>query len=192
MRLRFSFSPLAGALTAAAASFLFGSACSAQAQSATESAAPGYMLPESESWELTSKEGDRYEIFVSMPSVTALPADGYPVLYVLDGNTIFASFAEACRIQEGSDANIANTLILTVSYPTDKAYDYKRRMCDFTPPFSPQIPVAENPLPVGRWAAKTGWLASCSIGDNVAAAPITGRSTQPPRPAACADRSRTT
>ncbi len=146
MRLHFFFSPLAGVLTAAAVSFLFGWVRPAEAQSPTASPAPAYMLPESESWELTSKEGDRYEIFVSIPSGTSPPADGYPVLYVLDGNTIFASFAEARRIQEGSDANIANTLIVAVGYPTDKAYDYKRRMYDFTPPFPAQIPVAEKPF----------------------------------------------
>jgi predicted alpha/beta superfamily hydrolase len=116
------------------------------AQTATAGAAPGYMLPESETWELTSKEGDRYEIFVSIPSGTPPPADGYPVLYVLDGNTIFASFAEARRIQEISDEKLANTLIVAVGYPTDKAYDFKRRMYDLTPPFPPQVPVSEKPF----------------------------------------------
>lgn len=177
MRLQFSFSPLVSALTAAAASFLFGSACSAQAQSATESPAPGYMLLESESWELTSEEGDRYEIFVSMPSGTPPPADGYPVPYVLDGNTIFASFAEARRIQEGSDANIANTLIIAVGCPADKATTTYAGCTISRRRFRPRSRWRKNPLPVVRWAAKTGWLPSCSIGDNVVAAPFTGRST---------------
>lgn len=146
MRWHVFFSPLAVALTAAAAAFLFGSVCSAQAQSPTEGPSAAYVLPESESWELTSKEGDRYQIFVSVPSGTPPPADGYPVLYVLDGNTIFASFAEARRIQEGFDANIANTLIVAVGYPTDKAYDHKRRMYDLTPSFRSPIPVSEKPF----------------------------------------------
>ena len=144
--MHFVFSPLTGALIAAATSFLFEPLCAAQAPGATASPAAAYVLPESESWELTSKEGDPYEIFVSIPSGTPPPPDGYPVLYVLDGNTIFASFAEARRIQEGSDANLANTLIVAVGYPTDKAYDFKRRMYDFTPPFPAQVPAAEKPF----------------------------------------------
>src|SRR4051812_2815938 len=123
----------------AAAILLFGWACFARAQSP-------YVLPESETWELTSKEGDRYEIFVSIPNGTPPPADGYPVLYVLDGNTVFASFAEARRIQEISDEKLANTLIVAVGYPTDKAYDFKRRMYDLTPAFPPQVPMSEKPF----------------------------------------------
>jgi predicted alpha/beta superfamily hydrolase len=110
------------------------------------SAQQGYVLPESQTWELTSKEGETYEIFVSRPAGTPPPKEGYPVLYVLDGNTIFASFAEARRIQEGSNSNIANTLIVAVGYPTGKPYDYERRMNDFTPPFPTQVPAAEKPF----------------------------------------------
>jgi predicted alpha/beta superfamily hydrolase len=128
----------------AAAFLLFGWVCLARAQSPTEGAAPAYVLPESETWELTSKEGDRYEIFVSIPSGMPPPADGYPVLYVLDGNAFFAGFAEARRMQGVMDPNIANALIVAVGYPTDKAYDFKRRMQDFTPPFPAQIPESEK------------------------------------------------
>lgn len=123
----------------AASVLLFGWMCCARAQTP-------YVLPETETWELASREGDQYEIFVSMPSGTPPPPDGYPVLYVLDGNSVFASFAEARRIQEISDDKLANTLIVAVGYPTDKAYDYRRRMHDLTPPFPARVPASEKPF----------------------------------------------
>ena len=59
----------------------------------TPSAVPGYTVPSTHMWEMTSDGGDIYRIFVSYPATEA-PADGYPVLYVLDGNAVFATFAE--------------------------------------------------------------------------------------------------
>lgn len=116
-----------------------------RAPAAASSAQSGYVLPESESWELAAKGGGRYQILVSRPSKTEPPPNGYPVLYVLDGNTIFASFAEARRIQEVSKSPIANTLIVAVGYPTaiEKPYDI-RRLEDFTAPFADPIPVSEK------------------------------------------------
>lgn len=120
-------------------------ACSAAEPAPAPSGQSGYVLPDTQTWDLTSKDGELYKIFVSKPTV-APPPDGYPVLYVLDGNTIFASFAEARRVQEFSDPNVSNTLIVAVGYPTDKPYDFARRMYDFTPAFPVPMPVSEKPF----------------------------------------------
>jgi predicted alpha/beta superfamily hydrolase len=84
-------------------------------------------------WDMASDSGDIYRIFVSYPATdpaTQPPADGYPVLYVLDGNASFASFAEARRIQEFHA--VGKSIVVGVGYPTDKAYD-TRRLDDYPP-----------------------------------------------------------
>jgi predicted alpha/beta superfamily hydrolase len=87
-------------------------------------------MPSTQMWDLTSDGGEIYRIFVSYPATEA-PADGFPVLYVLDGNASFAAFAEARRIQERFD--IGKSIVVGVGYPTDLAYDV-RRLNDYTPP----------------------------------------------------------
>jgi predicted alpha/beta superfamily hydrolase len=59
-----------------------------------------------------------------------MPADGYPVLYVLDGNASFAAFAEARRVQERYD--VGKSIVVGIGYPTDKTYD-TRRLNDYPP-----------------------------------------------------------
>lgn len=93
------------------------------------SAVPGYTMPSTHMWDMTSDGGEIYRIFVSFPA-TETPADGYPVLYVLDGNATFAAFAEARRIQEHYD--VGKAIVVGVGYPTDKAYD-TRRLNDYPP-----------------------------------------------------------
>jgi predicted alpha/beta superfamily hydrolase len=100
----------------------------------------GYTLPSTQAFDLKSDSGETYRIFVSYPSATPpvkswpgaeIPADGWPVLYVLDGNAMFAGFAEARRMQERSD--IGRSIVVGVGYPGDEAYDV-RRLDDYTPP----------------------------------------------------------
>jgi len=94
---------------------------------------PSYVLPGSEIWELTSAGGEIYKIFVSAPTTGEPPKGGYPVLYVLDGNALFAAFAEArWRLQWET---LGQSIVVGVGYPTDKAYD-KRRGPDFMSPFA--------------------------------------------------------
>lgn len=109
-------------------------ALAAQAQQTTSVAStpantPGYTMPATHAWDMKSDAGAIYRIFVSYPSGEA-PADGYPVLYVLDGNASFAAFAEARRIQERSD--IGKSIVVGVGYPSDLAYD-TRRLDDYPP-----------------------------------------------------------
>src|SRR5690606_9941060 len=46
--------------------------------------ATAYALPETETWDLASDEGQPYRILVSRPDGEA-PDGGFPILYVLDG-----------------------------------------------------------------------------------------------------------
>ncbi|MBO9714592.1 alpha/beta hydrolase-fold protein [Sphingomonas sp.] len=113
-------------------------ATSASAQTApAPTAAPGYVLPETETWELPGDDGYPYQIFVSRPKAPA-PAGGYPVLYVLDGNAMFAGFAETRRILSMEQSDLSKTIIVGVGFKTDQPYDV-RRLLDFTggPPPAP-------------------------------------------------------
>jgi len=109
---------------------------------AAASSAPGYVLPDTETWELKAADGYPYQIFVSMPK-EAPPPEGYPVLYVLDGNAMFAGFAETRRILAYTDSDVGKAIIVGIGYKTDEAYDV-RRLYDFTQEFrKPMMPVQE-------------------------------------------------
>jgi predicted alpha/beta superfamily hydrolase len=103
----------------------------------------GYVLPETETWDITSSAGETYRIFVSRPSGDP-PEDGFPVLYVLDGNAYFAGFADSRRVQMIYDKDIGQSMIVGVGYPVDTPYDFERRMKDFTQPWNDPVPVAEQ------------------------------------------------
>ena len=106
--------------------------------------ATGYTMPSTHAWDMASDSGEIYRIFVSFPAAEP-PANGFPVLYVLDGNASFASFAETRRIQEHDP--IGKSIVVGVGYPTEDAYDV-RRLNDYTPP------LLDPPPPVWRDLAK--------------------------------------
>lgn len=90
-----------------------------------------YVMPETEVWDTDAAHGRQYRLYVSRPEGDA-PEGGYPVLYVLDGNAMFAGFAEARRIQSIYDDGLEKMVVVAIGYPNDELYD-KRRMDDFTP-----------------------------------------------------------
>ena len=120
-------------------------AVAAHADPAATPSPPGYTMPSTHMWDMESDTGEIYRIFVSFPSEGEPPADGYPVLYVLDGNASFAAFAEARRIQEFYP--VGKSIVVGVGYPTDKTYDV-RRLNDLTPP------LLDPPPTQWRWLAK--------------------------------------
>ncbi|MBW7945242.1 MAG: alpha/beta hydrolase [Sphingomonadaceae bacterium] len=99
---------------------------------ASEPAAIPYIMPEAETWDMTSGDGQVFRISVSRPAAPA-PEGGYPVLYVLDGNAMFAGFAEARRIHGFGTGGIDKMIVVGVGHPGDQIYD-SRRMFDFTAP----------------------------------------------------------
>jgi predicted alpha/beta superfamily hydrolase len=128
-------SRMMGALLGAVAATLstLGAAqAEAPAAPALAAATTGYTLPATQVWDLPAASGEVYRIFVSLPSTDeAPPEEGYPVLYVLDGNAYFAAFAQARWTQE--HLPIGKAIIVGVGYPTDQAWD-ERRLYDYTPP----------------------------------------------------------
>ncbi|MET0336580.1 MAG: alpha/beta hydrolase-fold protein, partial [Caulobacter sp.] len=106
-------------------------AVAAQPETTTASA-NGHVMPETEWWDLTAKDGSVYRIYISRPQGEA-PKDGYPVLYVLDGNAMFGGFADARRIQSVYAGGADKMIIVGIGYPGGKLYE-GRRVGDFTPP----------------------------------------------------------
>lgn len=94
--------------------------------------AAAYTLAEAETWDIEAEHGETYRIYVSRPAGDA-PPGGFPVLYVLDGNAMFAGFAEARRIQGVYDDDLEQMIVVGIGYPNDELYD-GRRLGDFTPP----------------------------------------------------------
>ena len=109
------------------------------ASAQTPSAAPPYAMPSTQMFDVKSDGGETYRIFISYPKGEA-PEGGYPVLYVMDGNAYFASFAETRRLLEYVDRGKA--LVVGVGYPTDDAYD-ARRTADFLFPVPTVGPPAQ-------------------------------------------------
>lgn len=95
------------------------------------SASP-YVMPETDIWDMRSSAGRTYRIFVSRP-VTPPPEGGYPILYILDGNAMFAGFAEARRIQGYGGRDLDKMIVVGIGHPGEQIYD-PRRMEDFTAP----------------------------------------------------------
>lgn len=111
---------------------VFACASAALAQPAPASVEPApapYAMPSTQVWDMASQSGETYRILVSAPVGGEPPRGGYPVLYVLDGNAYFGSFAQARWVQEYLP--IGKSIVVGVGYPGDKAWD-PRRMNDYT------------------------------------------------------------
>lgn len=83
------------------------------------------------SFKIASPDGERnYWVQVAIPSRPA-PAQGYPVLYMVDGNAAMASLTEA-------DLSLADAhsppVLVAIGYDTTGRFDVMARAYDYTPP----------------------------------------------------------
>lgn len=101
--------------------------------------------------QMRSRSGKEYRIFVATP-IEQAPPNGWPVVYVLDGNAWFLPFAQQARLV-GRNPDQFGTLpavVVGIGYPQDRYFNMQRRVVDFTPP----APQREEP-PKG-WPAPGG------------------------------------
>lgn len=82
---------------------------------------------------LAARDGSAYRLFVVVPNKPA-PPSGWPVLYVLDGNSVAGLMADLMRAHPGRDdaAGFAPGLVVAIGYPTERSYDMRRRAMDYT------------------------------------------------------------
>ncbi|MCB5184063.1 prolyl oligopeptidase family serine peptidase [Methylobacillus gramineus] len=79
--------------------------------------------------------GKTYRIFLYQPAGTP-PAEGYPVIYVLDGNTMFSPVAMLVhgQSQRRDATGIIPAIVIGIGYPTKGLLDEVARAEDYTPP----------------------------------------------------------
>ncbi|MFE5321122.1 alpha/beta hydrolase [Paenibacillus sp. NPDC056579] len=90
-------------------------------------------------FDLTSVSNQReYRIFVGAPDGEA-PEEGYPVLYVLDGNAVFSIVAETARLLGGNHPRaFGSLLVVGIGYPSADSRSVER-VYDYTPPADPSV-----------------------------------------------------
>lgn len=91
-------------------------------------------IPTAEQWIMTSSgEQRRYRIMASKPTAPP-PPSGYPVIYVLDANSVFGTMVEAVRLQSRrpDTTGVVPALIVGIGYETREPFS-PDRYYDFTP-----------------------------------------------------------
>jgi predicted alpha/beta superfamily hydrolase len=85
-------------------------------------------------FDMMSGRGQRYRVFLHEPSVKP-PPEGFPVLYLLDGNATFATAVETATMQmrRPEATGVPPCVIVGIGYPVDAPLDLERRRFDFTP-----------------------------------------------------------
>lgn len=86
-------------------------------------------------FEMKNAEGYTYRILVSLP-LQPTPPEGFPVLYVLDGNSVFGTVTDMVRGQSRfpKDTGISPAIVVGIGYPIDGPFDSERRVFDLTVP----------------------------------------------------------
>ncbi len=87
------------------------------------------VIPNTEQIDLRSEQGREYRIFIAKPAGEA-PPEGFPVIYMLDGNAVFGTAVEAARLQRGA---LGPVVVVAIGYPVDTPFDGIRRFWDLTP-----------------------------------------------------------
>ncbi|VTR93729.1 Putative esterase OS=Pseudomonas putida CSV86 GN=CSV86_27162 PE=4 SV=1 [Gemmata massiliana] len=91
------------------------------------------VIPRTEQFDVKSKNGLEYRIFVAAPTGKA-PDAGYPVIYLSDGNGNFPTVHSAARRLSMNDLS---AVVVGIGYPTDETKVHnERRSFDLTPPTS--------------------------------------------------------
>ncbi len=95
------------------------------------------VLPDSATWEMKSKAGRRYQIYAAWPEGEA-PQGGWPVIYVLDANTMFPTMVDAAR-SLARRATPQKAIVIGIGYPSDLTPSVERAI-DLTARLGSQDP----------------------------------------------------
>ncbi len=94
-------------------------------------------LPGVWQFDLAPRAGGRppWRIFLRRPDGPA-PASGWPALFLLDGNAVMGIASDALRVQAAfpGETGLRDGVLVGIGYPTEAAYDDRRRAFDLTPP----------------------------------------------------------
>src|SRR5471032_1557562 len=87
------------------------------------------------SFDMASVAGQQYRIIVAPPP-GPIPEQGYPVIYVLDGNAWAPMVAEIIRtnLDYGLLRQVVPAVVVGIGYPTEQPFDMASRYRDLTTP----------------------------------------------------------
>ncbi|MEC3607925.1 alpha/beta hydrolase [Bacillus glycinifermentans] len=108
-------------------------------EAAKDAECPPVAIPGTKQRLMRSPSGDRnYRIFISSP-IEEPPPSGYPVIYLLDANSVFGTMVEAVRMQarRSEKTGVVPAVIVGIGYETDAPFD-PARYYDFTLPVRPE------------------------------------------------------
>ncbi|WP_017473275.1 alpha/beta hydrolase [Amphibacillus jilinensis] len=91
-----------------------------------------YTIPHTKQFTLRSQTKENYQVFISVPT-SEPPEDGYPVLYVLDGNAFFGTVVEAVNVQsrKPDKTGVCPIVVVGIGYQTDQPFS-DQRFYDYT------------------------------------------------------------
>jgi predicted alpha/beta superfamily hydrolase len=101
-----------------------------------------YLIPGSQTFDVTSSSGRNYRIFVWVPDEAA-PAGGFPVLLTLDGNAYFATAVTALRVMSPENpmlrmkgSSVRSMIVVGVGYAGEQPFEGGERAFDYLPPLT--------------------------------------------------------
>lgn len=104
------------------------------------------MPPSHASWQVATLPNSHQTIIYSafsqksyliqVATIGKKPIDGYPVVYVLDGNAFFAISSSVAQLlhNKPNQPSPKSMMVVGIGYPTDKPFDITNRTWDYTPP----------------------------------------------------------
>lgn len=101
---------------------------------------------------MVGPHGQRYRIQVA--ALGRAPAQGYPVLYLLDGNAAMAALTAARK----ASPLTGSVLLVAVGYDTDAYFDTDARSLDYTPPLPDGTPAFDPRVPGRRGGGADAFL----------------------------------
>ncbi|WP_458460283.1 alpha/beta hydrolase [Paenibacillus sp.] len=91
-------------------------------------------IPQAEQWTMKSRTGHHaYQIMVFKPAEPP-PPSGYPIIYLLDANSVFGTMVEAVRVQgrRTEKTGALPAIVVGIGYPNAGPFS-PHRYYDFTP-----------------------------------------------------------
>jgi predicted alpha/beta superfamily hydrolase len=95
-------------------------------------------------------DGPRYRVYLAVPR-KAPPPEGYPVLYLLDGNAVLDALNTKTVLLKTIGESSAPPVLVMIGYVTSARFDVNARTYDYTPPI-PEKPRLEDRAGSGRKA----------------------------------------
>jgi uncharacterized protein len=92
------------------------------------------VLPQARQLDIVSRRGEAYRLLIAIPPEPA-PAQGFPMICMVDGNALFAPALSAARLQAARPevTGVGPAVLVGIGYPGDAPFDAERRRRDLLP-----------------------------------------------------------